>query len=167
MIVVAIIGILAAIAIPQYQDYVTRSQVTRVMSEAGQLRTAVETCILDGKSTPGDPDTDSNNCKIGATASNLLDSGDGPQSGEDAVANAGFPQVPEELVTKSTITAKFGSNAAVAIKGNQLVWQRTEQGSWCCQTNVAKKYRPSGCQMDITAGSCAGGGGGGGEGGGG
>ncbi|WP_134592339.1 pilin, partial [Pseudomonas aeruginosa] len=33
MIVVAIIGILAAIAIPQYQDYTARTQVTRAVSE--------------------------------------------------------------------------------------------------------------------------------------
>ena len=36
MIVIAIIGILAAIAIPQYQNYIARSQVTRAMGEAGQ-----------------------------------------------------------------------------------------------------------------------------------
>ena len=39
MIVVAIIGILAAIAIPQYQDYIARSQVNRVMAESGSLKT--------------------------------------------------------------------------------------------------------------------------------
>ena len=53
MIVVAIIGILAAIAIPQYQNYVSKSQVSRVMSETGSLRTPAETCILDGKTTIG------------------------------------------------------------------------------------------------------------------
>jgi type IV pilus assembly protein PilA len=41
MIVVAIIGILAAIAIPAYQDYVIRSQVTEGMSLAGALKAAI------------------------------------------------------------------------------------------------------------------------------
>ena len=42
MIVVAIIAILAAIAIPQYQNYVARSQMSRAMGEVGALKTAVE-----------------------------------------------------------------------------------------------------------------------------
>ncbi len=41
MIVVAIIGILAAIAIPAYQDYTIRSQVTEGMTLAGALKAAV------------------------------------------------------------------------------------------------------------------------------
>ena len=38
MIVVAIIGILAAIAIPQYQTYIAKSQVSRAVSESGSLK---------------------------------------------------------------------------------------------------------------------------------
>jgi type IV pilus assembly protein PilA len=49
MIVVAIIGILAAIALPQYQTYVAKSQVSRVMGEVGNLKSSVETCLLDGR----------------------------------------------------------------------------------------------------------------------
>jgi type IV pilus assembly protein PilA len=44
MIVVAIIGILAAIAIPQYQDYVTRSRWSDNFSRVGQLKQAVADC---------------------------------------------------------------------------------------------------------------------------
>lgn len=41
MIVVAIIGILAAIALPAYQDYTARSQVSEALSLASGARTAV------------------------------------------------------------------------------------------------------------------------------
>ena len=44
MIVVAIIGILAAIAIPQYQDYVTRSRWSDNFSRVGSLKQAVAEC---------------------------------------------------------------------------------------------------------------------------
>jgi len=45
MIVVAIIGILAAIAIPQYQDYVTRSKWQANISDLATLKTAVSECL--------------------------------------------------------------------------------------------------------------------------
>jgi type IV pilus assembly protein PilA len=45
MIVVAIIGILAAIAIPQYQDYVTRSRWSDNFAAVGQLKAAVGECM--------------------------------------------------------------------------------------------------------------------------
>lgn len=45
MIVVAIIGILAAIAIPQYQDYVTRTRWAGVITETASLRTAIAECV--------------------------------------------------------------------------------------------------------------------------
>jgi type IV pilus assembly protein PilA len=45
MIVVAIIGILAAIAIPQYQDYVTRSRWADAISTVGNLKTAIAECL--------------------------------------------------------------------------------------------------------------------------
>jgi len=41
MIVVAIIGILAAIAIPAYQDYTIRAQVTEGLNLASELKTAI------------------------------------------------------------------------------------------------------------------------------
>jgi type IV pilus assembly protein PilA len=41
MIVIAIIGVLASIAIPQYQDYVTRTKISEGLNLAGEAKTAV------------------------------------------------------------------------------------------------------------------------------
>ncbi|MDI9728652.1 pilin [Stutzerimonas stutzeri] len=151
MIVVAIIGILAAIAIPQYQTYVAKSQVNRVMSEVGSLRTAVEACLLDGRTqvvaTPADDDgagAVAQNCVLGATQSNLLATG-GNAGQEDASIAGGVPTVTSPLTTTSEITANFGSNAAAQLANASLVWKRTEAGSWQCETDVDAAYRPSGC----------------------
>src|SRR5690554_4052014 len=73
MIVVAIIGILAAVAIPQYQNYIAKSQVSRVMGEVGSLRTAVETCMMNGQ--------DEAACTFGWSFSNLLGTTEEPAAG--------------------------------------------------------------------------------------
>jgi type IV pilus assembly protein PilA len=60
MIVVAIIGILAAIAIPQYQDYVTRSRWSDNIQSVGQIKAAIAECLQNNNSdvtlcdAPGD-----------------------------------------------------------------------------------------------------------------
>jgi type IV pilus assembly protein PilA len=52
MIVVAIIGILAAIAIPAYQDYVIRSQVTEGLNLAGAVKAAVAETFANNGTFP-------------------------------------------------------------------------------------------------------------------
>ncbi len=47
MIVVAIIGILAAIAIPQYSDYVSRSRATGAVAEMASYRTGYALCLFE------------------------------------------------------------------------------------------------------------------------
>jgi type IV pilus assembly protein PilA len=132
MIVVAIIGILAAVAIPQYQNYIAKSQVSRVMGEAGALRTAVEACVLDGKTQV--------DCiaSWGATDSNLL-----------APAQ---PVLTLGATGTATILSTFGGNAAADLKQagtNQLQWERDANGTWVCETNVLAKYRATGCTANI------------------
>jgi type IV pilus assembly protein PilA len=53
MIVVAIIGILAAVAIPQYQNYVARSQIAAALAEMGPGKTGVQTLLNDGLASGG------------------------------------------------------------------------------------------------------------------
>lgn len=56
MIVVAIIGILAAVAIPAYQDYVKKSKFTNVVSATSAIKTAMADCIQN-ESALGSCDT--------------------------------------------------------------------------------------------------------------
>ena len=160
MIVIAIIGILAAIAIPQYQNYIARSQVARVMGESGSLKTAVDNCIQNGKISGTTSDTTT--CAaadIGATGSNVLgaaatasviDGGVLP-SGQTGV---GLPKVKINADGTAKIQAKFGNNAAATLKSGtakKVEWSRTADGTWTCSTDVDAKFAPSGCPATSTA----------------
>ncbi|MDB6061462.1 MAG: prepilin-type cleavage/methylation protein [Verrucomicrobiaceae bacterium] len=144
MIVVAIIGILAAIALPQYQNYVSKSQVARVMEEAGTLKTAVETCILDGRTaTIG---TGAGECDPGATGSSLLVTAATSQTGQGLPPNTGVPVVSSLAAAPTLITGSFGGGAAAALATQSLVWSRDANGTWRCFTTVDAKFRPRGCE---------------------
>ncbi|MBB5212116.1 type IV pilus assembly protein PilA [Microbulbifer hydrolyticus] len=136
MIVVAIIGILAAVAIPQYQNYVTKSQVSRVMGEVGALRTVVETCMMDGLSA-----TD---CDFGWSGSNLL-LGD-----SKALQTGGGLTATFNTDGSASLAAAFGQNASTALSGKNLQWTRTAAGSWSCGTDITETaYVPVGCANEI------------------
>jgi len=130
MIVVAIIGILAAVAIPQYQNYVASSQVSRVMGEVGSLRTAVENCLMQGVS-----DT---NCDYGWSRSNLL-------LGQNLQGTSGEGLVSSVSGTNVTLVASFGNNASAALSGDKLQWARQSSGTWFCETTADQAYVPTGC----------------------
>ena len=127
MIVVAIIGILAAIALPLYQNYIASSQVTRVVGETGSLKTVVETCMLNGRTTVG---TDAGNCQLGATQSNLM---------------TDIPEVTMNADNTASIVGTFGGSAATAVANKTVTWARAADGSWTCSTDVDEKYKPVGC----------------------
>jgi type IV pilus assembly protein PilA len=129
MIVVAIIAILAAIAIPQYQTYVIRSQVTRAMGETGDLKVAVEDCLNNGL-TSFDPST---SCVDTSTSSDIL--------------SGGKPSV-DFGASPVTITGTLGNHANTKVTNGTVIWKRSTSGSWTCNTDgtkVTATYAPASC----------------------
>lgn len=154
MIVVAIIGILAAVALPQYQTYVAKSQVSRVMTELGALKTIVETCMLEGRTDPiptpvAGTAIAADECVIGFTGSTLL-GGEATGLGADTAALKGGVDVEINDDGTASLAGLFGNGAATALKADDggLTWSRDENGSWNCVANVDPKFAPNGCAPD-------------------
>ena len=159
MIVIAIIGILAAIAIPQYQTYIAKSQVTRVMGETGGVKTAIELCVLDGKTGYGNGGVAGSNCDPGATPSTVQAGVSGfntayaPAAGTASGSILTLPTgtgIPTASVLGTfplTIIASFGNSASSDLKvtPSTLTWSRDVAGTWTCTSTAASKYRPAAC----------------------
>ena len=145
MIVVAIIGILAAIAIPQYQNYVTKTQATRVEGELGNLKTMVDLCLTDG-----------NECAFVVPESSLL--GAQIYTGNGTAAQATGVQTATVTIEGTnggaTIAGTFGKSASSVIQGKKIQWHRNTSasgGAWACETDfeaTESSFLPSGCADD-------------------
>ncbi len=142
MIVVAIIGILAAVALPAYQGHVAKSQAARVMTETGSLRSLVETCVNAGKITIG---VGINECEPNAVGSTLIDGAS--QTGATLLAGQGVPQVIIAPNGGITIQATFSAGATQLLATETLTWTRTAEGVWSCSTTIDAVYRPKGCDF--------------------
>lgn len=100
MIVIAIIGILAAIALPAYSKYTARAKFTEVTTAAGPLKQQVELCFFDLGTLDGglNPDTGATQCSNDQTGKgtgwNLV----------RAVADTSSKYVKGAKVTKGVIT---------------------------------------------------------------
>jgi type IV pilus assembly protein PilA len=68
MIVVAIIGILAAVAIPQYQDYTIKAKVANAMTAVDSMKTAVALCAQEAGGVLTGCDAGSNGVPASLTA---------------------------------------------------------------------------------------------------
>ena len=145
MIVVAIIGILAAIAIPQYQNYVTKSQVTRGIGELGNYKTLVDLCL-----------TDSKECNFVVPNSSLFGAeGDVPEEQESE--NGGIVITFNRDEGNSEIQGTFGPGASGALKDKTITWKRAayeedDAGTWTCEPGegIEDKFLPTSCQAETS-----------------
>ena len=133
MIVVAIIAILAAIAIPAYQDYLIRTQV----SEGAVLTDGAKTAVAEFYSNRGIFPANNESAGLPPNAASI--------SGK---------YVSGVEVVDGVITATFGNEANAKIDTKTFVLSPTDNGgsvSWTCSstTNAAtvdNKYLPTSCR---------------------
>jgi type IV pilus assembly protein PilA len=129
MIVVAIIGILAAIAIPAYQDYTIRSQVTEGLNLAGALKAAVAETFAQTGAWPAD-----------LVAAGVVDSGNNPTppSGK---------YVTQVLIEDGTIHITYGGQANQNIAGSILSLvpkvSANDDVVWLCGYNTGTNMSPA------------------------
>ena len=132
MIVVAIIGILAAVAIPAYQDYIARAQVSEAVSLSAGGKTPMAEYMADKGQWP-------------AVATDVMGNVAGKYTSAVTISvNAGTTNLP------ATLEARI-KNAGVnsSITGGILNLSTADGGkTWTCTTgaNLAGKYVPSSCR---------------------
>lgn len=125
MIVVAVIGVLAAVAVPTYQSYIAKSETASALATLTALKTPIETTTLETGTFPADLSA------AGVSISYAL----GNIALVDQSGGAG------------TIEIEFRSgDSSPKIATNKLNLKRTEVGSWTCTTGgIDSNLLPKGC----------------------
>ena len=137
MIVVAIIGVLAAVAVPAYQDYVSKSQVTAALAEIDPGKLQVDAQLNEGLagdiSLPASIGLQANTTRCTTTA------------GVKASSGGAF------------ITCTIRGSTQVATKGIQFyrTVDANQAPTWGCYTNVASAHQPKGCNYAETLSTSA------------
>lgn len=138
MIVIAIIGILAAIAIPAYQDYIARSQMSEAMTLAGGLKTNVSEVFSDDGTCPDNS---------GAAANGISAATDINGEYVLSVTTGGTAAASGGCTIMATLKAT-GVAPAIQSKTLTLTLANADKGSftWACTSSAADKYLPASCR---------------------
>lgn len=135
MIVVAIIGILAAIAVPQYQNYVARTQTAESMVMMDAAKVMVEDYVSFYGNFP--------NNRASLVALDIKVTGV-----YGIITGVNNPNSDGGNIVYKTITTKINKNIQ-----NSSTWFNREEntGIWSCYSDLPAKYRPKGCIQAFSA----------------
>ena len=139
MIVVAIIGILAAIAIPAYQDYTIRSKVTEMINAAGVCKTSVAEYYQSLGAMPtsakqaGCSDIGTNNTLPPAIT-----------NGEVEITATGT--LATQLGAGTMFAYKPDCSGAACTGAPITAWSCSSSGTPAAGTNINPKYLPATCR---------------------
>ncbi len=132
MIVVAIIGILAAVAIPQYRDYTTRSRWAAAVASVAGVQQAVSMCLQNN----------SGNIGVCGTLKQLSDDGSLKSDAAPDIANgaATFTMAAGVITLAGDASKAGGCTVTLTPDGatnvNSLTWGIKSSGKDCSKTNT-------------------------------
>ncbi len=136
MIVVAIIGILAAIALPAYQDYTKRAKVSELILAASSCRTTITEVVQSA--TGSLPGANAWGCESASASSQYVASISTLASGQIIVVaqNIGTG-VDGQNITLTPYVGQTGTTAPTV--GSQI-------GRWVCNGSIPANFRPGSCR---------------------
>lgn len=163
MIVIAIIGVLAAIALPAYQDYINKAQITRVYAELSAAKNKIEVYRSEGLMIlPGteDPTISEKDTGYLGLAKNY-----GSPIAQEADIYSNLLTMVYAEPEGHLVSGELGNKASPDIKGTTIMLARSKSGVWRCFINnmgqssggphsgsiphgYKEKYTPTGCTLD-------------------
>ncbi|MDO9569358.1 MAG: pilin [Hydrogenophaga sp.] len=131
MIVVAIIGILAAVALPAYQSYTGKAQVATGLTEIAAAKVNIDTAISSGVSAAVD----------------VTDLADIKPYGFTAASSERCSAYAVKIATTGVASIACTLKGSPDIVGKTITVSRTAEGAWTCGTTVtaASGLVPKGC----------------------
>ena len=147
MIVVAIIGILAAVALPAYQTYTVKAKISEVVLAASGCRTAISEVYQTGSTGPN-----ANNwgCEASAATSKYVSSVATNADGGITVTVSSDPSLPTDVTGKLLSLVPYSSTGAMS---STNVGNAGGVFKWVCgststtpSTTVPSKYLPGSCR---------------------
>ncbi|MUL18696.1 pilin [Aliivibrio fischeri] len=133
MIVVAVIGVLSAIAVPQYQNYVKKAAIGVGLANIAALKTNIEDFIA----TEGEfPTVVSGGAVSFARLGTFQDLGDGKVAIDQGSTSA----------AGSVLYTLDDGNAS----GQKIQLRRDDNGLWVCETTADSALAPANCTPSVT-----------------
>jgi type IV pilus assembly protein PilA len=131
MIVVAIIGILAAVALPAYQDYTKKAKISEVILAASTCRTAITETVQTSQSSTL-PGAGGWGCETSSSTSKYVAKVETDGSGVITVTAQGFSdsEIDAKTITLTPSSVTIGQPIA----------------SWTCGGSIPAKFRPGSCK---------------------
>lgn len=150
MIVVAIIGILAAVALPAYQDYTIRAKISEGLVLSSALKTAISETFQSNGPRSMECTSDATCAAIGATLMGTTALAGNKNvasvtSAESGVITVTYKAAVVPAANNSVFVSPVGAdgttalNLSTAAAGTQVAWS-------CTGGTVLAKYRPANCR---------------------